>query len=414
MEEQPVLIVGAGIAGLCCAIHLHKAGRKVRIFEASDGIGGRVRTDKVDGFLLDRGFQVFLTEYSEARRMLRYRGLQLKAFYPGALVRWCSDFHLMADPFRKPHHLPWTLRSKLSSIGDGLQLMRWRSQLSSMSLHEIFSKPEIQTREYLEKAGFSKKFIDAFLRPFFAGVFLDPKLETSSRMLEFTYKTFASGRVTLPAQGMQAVPDQLARDLPKGTIELENPVQKIEGQSVTLESGEVVEGSAVVIASSAAEAYRLMGRKSPLEFQSTYCLYFEANEVPHTEHPILMLNGDGVGPINHLVVNSRVSRSYAPDGKDLVSVSVLQRYGNEQELEKAVRDQLLDWFGKTTENWRLIRCYDLPQALPQQRPPALQFPEKTVKVNDQLFICGDHREHSSLQGAMRSGRRAATALLSDL
>ena len=147
MEEQPVLIVGAGIAGLCCAIHLHQAGRKVRIFEASDGIGGRVRTDKVDGFLLDRGFQVFLTEYSEARRMLRYRGLQLKAFYPGALVRWCGDFHLMADPFQKPHHLPWTLRSKLSSIGDGLQLMRWRNQLSSMSLHEIFSKPEIQTRE---------------------------------------------------------------------------------------------------------------------------------------------------------------------------------------------------------------------------------------------------------------------------
>ena len=159
MREQPVLIVGAGIAGLCCAIHLHQAGWKVRIFEASDGIGGRVQTDKVDGFLLDRGFQVFLTEYSEARRMLRYRGLQLKAFYPGALVRWCSDFHLMADPFRKPHHLPWTLRSKLSSIGDGLQLMRWRSQLSSMSLHEIFSKPEIQTREHLEKAGFSKKFI---------------------------------------------------------------------------------------------------------------------------------------------------------------------------------------------------------------------------------------------------------------
>jgi phytoene dehydrogenase-like protein len=233
-------------------------------------------------------------------------------------------------------------------------------------------------------------------------------------MLEFTYKTFASGRVTLPAQGMQAIPDQLARDLPKGTIELESPVQKIEDQSITLESGEVVEGSAVVIASAAAEAYRLMGRTSPQKFQSTYCLYFEANEVPHTEHPILMLNGDGVGPINHLVVNSRVSRSYAPDGKELVSVSVLERYENQEELEKSVRDQLLDWFGKTSENWRLIRCYDLPQALPQQRPPALQFPEKTVKVNERLYICGDHREHSSLQGAMRSGRRAATALLSDL
>ena len=127
-----------------------------------------------------------------------------------------------------------------------------------------------------------------------------------------------------------------------------------------------------------------------------------------------MLNGDGVGPINHLVVNSRVSRSYAPENKELVSVSVLKRYENKEELEKSVRDQLLDWFGKTTENWRLIRCYDLPQALPQQRPPALQFPEKTVKVSERLFICGDHREHSSLQGAMRSGRRAATALLSDL
>jgi protoporphyrinogen oxidase len=292
--------------------------------------------------------------------------------------------------------------------------MSWRNQLSSMSLHEIFSKPEITTCEYLEKAGFSKKFQDAFLRPFFAGVFLDPSLETSSRMLEFTYKTFASGRVALPAQGIQAIPNQLAQGLPKKTIEFENPVRKIEDQTLTLASGEVIEGSAVVLATSAAEAYQLLGREGSPEFQSTYCLYFAANEVPQTEHPILMLNGDGAGPINHLVVNSRVSRSYAPDGQNLVSVSVLQRYENQEELEKSVRDQLLEWFGKATENWRLIRCYDLPQALPQQRPPALQFSEKTVKVNDRLFICGDHREHASLQGAMRSGRRAAFALLSDL
>lgn len=414
MAEKPILIIGAGVAGLCCAIQLQRAGKSVLVLEGSDAVGGRIRTDKVEGFLLDRGFQVFLTEYPEARRFLRYRGLQLKAFYPGALVRWCGRFHLLSDPFRKPHYLPQILNSRLATIPDGLRLTSWRLQLASMNLHTVFSRPEMTSLQFLEQAGYSPKFLHAFLKPFFAGVFLDPELETSSRMLEFTYKMFSSGRVTVPAQGMQAIPEQLSRELPRGTIRFESRVEQLDGTQVQLESGEVVEGAAVVIATEAPEAYRLLGRSNCPAFQSTTCLYFAAPSVPHSERPILTLNGDGTGPINHLVVNSRVSRSYAPDGQELVSVTVLQSSDSPAQLEKPVRDQLRDWYGTVVDDWRLLRSYNIPQALPQQRPPWLKFAEKTVKVGNDLYLCGDHREHGSLQGAMRSGRRAAQELLSDL
>jgi phytoene dehydrogenase-like protein len=414
MSEKPTLIIGAGVAGLCCAIHLQRAGRSVRVLEGSDSVGGRVRTDKVEGFLLDRGFQVFLTEYPEARRMLRLRGLQLKAFYPGARIRWCGKFHTLADPYRKPHRILETLRNPTATFKDGFLLTQWRTQLASQSLHTLFNKPEKRALDHLQEMGFSAKFVDAFLRPFFAGVFLDPQLETSSRMLEFTYQMFATGRATLPSQGIQAIPEQLTRELSRGTVHFESRVRSLQPQSVELESGETLAAENIVLATDAPEAYRLLGRSDSPVFQSTYCLYFTMPKFPLDDIPLLVLNGDGHGPINNLVLNSRVSRSYAPEGQELLSVTVLQRFEDHAQLEQAVRDQLHDWFGAEATEWRLLRIYDIPQALPQQRPPALQFSEKGVKVSQNLFVCGDHREHASLQGAMRSGRRAAHAILTEL
>ena len=241
-QTQPVLIVGAGMAGLACALQLHRAGRAVRVFEASDGVGGRVRTDVHDGFLLDRGFQVFLDTYPQTRKLLDLEALDLKAFEPGALIYRGGRLHRLMDVFRRPASAWSSLTAPVGSLSDKLRVGWLRMKLLNSSFEAIAAREDRTTESYLREFGFSETIIDRFFRAFYGGIFLERELRTSSRMFEFTFKLFGRGSATVPANGMGEIPKQLASRLPHGTIQLNQAVKTVGIDSITLESGERIQG----------------------------------------------------------------------------------------------------------------------------------------------------------------------------
>ncbi|MFL6237567.1 MAG: NAD(P)/FAD-dependent oxidoreductase [Thermoanaerobaculia bacterium] len=409
---RQVVIIGAGVAGLCCALRLQEKSIPCVVLEASDGPGGRVRTDKVDGFLLDRGFQVLLTAYPEARRLLDYPALRLRTFAPGALVRVRGKLHRVSDPFRQPWALPSTLLAPVGSLADKLAVARLRSHVRRGTIEENWSRPETSSLEALKSFGFSERMIDSFFRPFFSGIFLETELATSSRMLEFVFRMFAEGRAALPAAGMGAIPDQLAARLTPGTVRLEARVEGIGDGAVYLaRKRERIPAAAVVVATEASEAARILPDLRPPGFHDTACLYYAAPRAPMAK-PLLVLNGEGGGPVDNLCVPSAVAPTYAPAGQALVSATVVGAAGaDEKDLESEVRRHLTSWFGIATADWRHLRTYRIPLALPARK--TLEPAALPVRRKPGIYVCGDHRETPSLQGAMVSGRRAAEAVGED-
>ncbi len=372
------------------------------MLEASDDVGGRVRTDRVDGFLLDRGFQVLLTGYPEAQAFLYYEALDLQRFTPGALVRRAGRFERVADPLRRPSWLWSTLRANVGSLRDKFLLAQLRRAVRSGI------GVETTTEHALRRFGFSNEIIDTLFRPWFGGVFLDRSLAASSKAFEFTFRMFGVGDTALPAQGMGAIPKQIADRLPEGTIHFGARVERIEERGVQLHDGTSVQARATVIATNAVQASRLLDVSAPPPGRGVRTLFFDAPEPP-VEDPILVLDGDGAGPVNDLCVVSNVAPSYAPPGRALVSASVLDHVAIEGDaLEHAARAQLTEWFGREVGAWRHLRTVRVPFALPDQRPGVTPPP---LPLRPGLFVCGDHREAASLQGAMLSGRRAADAIL---
>lgn len=419
MASCDVVVVGGGLAGLTCAVRLWESGTRCVLVEASDAVGGRVRTDQVDGFLLDRGFQVFLTSYPEAQALLDFEALRLRAFLPGALVRFDGRFHMVADPWRRPFT---ALRGSLSPIGslrDKLRVASFRAAALSGTLEDQLAVPEITTREALDQWGFSSVMIERFFVPFLGGIFLDADLRTSSRMLRFVFRMFSLGATTLPAEGMEAIPRQLASRAPAGAVRTGTRVTAVAPGGVMLESGERLEAKHVVVAVEGPAASALLApavgpvaATDPIAVggQAVTCMYFAATSPPIAE-PVLMLNGDGRGPVNNVCFPTTIAPTYGPENRTLVSVTVLGIPDDEARLASAVRTQLVEWFGPEAGDWRLLRSYPIPYALPSQFPPALARPHRQVTIDQGLWVCGDHRENASINGAMASGRRVAEGIL---
>jgi len=406
-----VIVVGAGLAGLCCARELRAHGVDVLVLERHDEPGGRIHTDSVEGFLLDRGFQVLLTAYPEARRVLDYARLGLRPFESGALVRTAAGFSRLADPYRRPLRALRSLSGAPGTLADGLRVVRLRRRLARFSLNEVLTAPQVTTAEALRREGFSAGFIAAFFRPFLGGVFLDPTLETSSRLFAFVFKLFAEGEAALPAGGMQTIPRQLAESLPAASLRCGCTVESAAPSEVVLAGGERLRATAVVIAADGVEAARLTGAVEAPPPRAATCLSYAAERSPVGE-PILVLDGVGRGPVNELCVPSDVAPSYAPAGAALVSATILGVPGlDDDALDAAARDQLQTWFGTQVRGWRRLAVHRIPFALPAQPPAALTDPERPVRLREGLFVCGDHRDTASIQGAMVSGRRAAAAVL---
>ncbi|VTS03126.1 protoporphyrinogen/coproporphyrinogen oxidase [Tuwongella immobilis] len=417
MAEAKVWIVGAGLAGLATARRLAQCQIPFGILEASDGVGGRVRTDVVDGFRLDRGFQIYLDAYPEGRRVLDLPALNLKPFTRGVKIRLQGKFQTLVHP---REGMLETLRGGLGSIGtfrDKLRLLRLAYELTRGKLDEQLAKPDGLTLDYLRWHGkFTPNMIERFFRPFLRGVFLEPNLTTSSRMFRFVFRMFVRGNATVPALGMQQIPEQIARSLPADSIRFSTRVQGIEPNRIMLQSGERIDAKAVVVATEGPEANRLLGESSLPQVRScgTITLYFAANHPPESR-PILVLNGEGQGIVNNLVVMSAASAEYAPAGQSLVSVSIVGIPDRtDAELDAQVREELRGWYGEGVTGWRLLRIDRIPHALPEQPTDWLEPARRSVRLRPGLYVCGDHRDLASIDGALTSGFRCAQELLEDL
>ena len=419
-DRADVVVVGAGLAGLVAALRLTEAGREVVVLEASDGVGGRVRTDTVDGFLLDRGFQVLLTAYPAVQRWLDVDALELRPFAPGVVIHRGGRTVRLADPFRAPIAAARSLIGPTVTPLDALRLLRWRQAILARDGRRVAARPQVTTAERLAEIGFSDGIVDGFFRPFLAGTFFDAELTTSSRVTELVFRCFFRGDVAVPARGMGELTAQLARRLPEGTVRLHTPVRGIEragdGPRV-LHDGGAIAANAVIIAIDAPALAGLTMAGAPAGVdvapaRGTAAIHLDAPRSPTRGRRDLHLGAPGEGPIATLATMSDVAPTYAPSGHHLVTVSTVGVPElDDAALVAAVQAQARTWFGDEVDAWRTLAVQRIAYAQPRQDPVDLPTLARPVAHLPGVWLCGDHRDTGSIQGAMVSGRRAAEALL---
>ena len=407
-----VLIVGAGLAGLVCAQDLSRHGIDCQVLEASDGVGGRVRTDSMDGFLLDRGFQILLLAYPQVQQRLDLDALDVRLFEPGARVRSDGQFHHLSDPLRRPLGLGRTMMAPVGSLADKARLIPLIVDVRRHPVPDLLRRPDVTTAARLQRAGFSSGMIESFWRPLFAGIGLDPELDVSARRFDTILRMLAVGATGVPRRGMGAIPAQLAATLPLSTIRFEAPVAAVDSSGATLSDGETIKARIVVVATEGPEANRLLGARVPDPgSRAAACCWFAAREAP-LSGPVLILDGDDSGPAKNVAVMSEVASSYAPPGRALVAAAVPGPDALAPDLDARVRRQMAQWFESSETEWEHLRTDIIPHGQPTQRPPF--HPKRRVDLGEGLFVCGDHRDTASIQGAMFSGERTAAAVLAAL
>lgn len=406
--DHDVIIIGAGMAGLACARTLQAAGIDAVILEGTDGVGGRVRTDLVEGHRLDRGFQILLTAYPELQRWFDLETLELREFSPGSRIWNGRRFHTVGDPLRRPADLPATLVAPIGSVADKLRLLRLLISVRSGSARGLLHRPDMSTRDRLRAAGFSPRFIDTFMRPLFAGIQLDPDLEVSSRRFEIILRMLAVGASAVPAAGMGALSDELARPLHPGSVQFHASVVEIGSNRVVLAAGSSVTARHIVVATEGPAASKLLPQLSDPGSRSVAAVWFSMPATPIKGRHIL-LDGTGSGPARNVAVMSEVASSYAPKDRSLLVAAVPGPDALLADLESRVRAQLRGWFGADVDQWRTLRTDVIRHGQPLQAPPF--DPRRSVRVGDDLWVCGDHRDTASIQGALFSGRRTAESIL---
>lgn len=409
-----VIIVGAGLAGLTCAKVLQEYGAEVSVFEASDGVGGRVRTDEVDGFLMDRGFQVYFTAYPAARRHLDHGRLNLRAFDPGAVICHRKKKTVLSDPIRDPAAIPPSLLAGNATFADKLRTLKLAA--------ENIPGPEEAAGEskngdstslnYLRDKGFSDGFIDDFFRPFYGGIFLDRSLDTSSRVLRFTFKMLAKGQTAVPEKGMGEIPKQLASHLPEDELFLNSPVESLlreDGRVVGVEvGGEEHEADAVVVAADAPSASSLAQQETPQSAVGQTCIYYATAGLNRGKK--ILLNADSGGFLNNVIEISNVSRTYAPAGEGLVCAVALGDVGlpDEEAYRRGV-EEISGWYPHA--DLRPLGIYRIPFAQFAQ-PPGVHDELPTNETGTPgLVLAGEYTEDSSINGSMLSGEKAAREVM---
>ncbi len=419
-EPLDCVIVGAGLAGLACAGELVRRGRRVTVLEAADRVGGRVATDTVDGFRIDRGFQVYNDAYPEGRRQLDLPALALGRFEPGALVAEAGRLRGVSDPWRRPLAAVGALLSGAVGLADGLRTARLRHDAiaalrrGGLDPDAPVAPEERTTREELAARGFSDTFVRRFFIPFFGGVFLERSLDTAAPVFLFDFAMFSLGNACLPAGGMDAIPRQLAARLPEGCVRLGTRVRGVEPGRLTLDDGGTLEARELVVAVDGAAAAEIVPERArvPLavrRWKGTRLVAFAADRSP-LQARTLVVSADRDGPIDNLTVPSDVAPGYAPAGRSLVTVSLRDGWSGDA-AEIAVKRQAAGWFGAGVEGWRHLATVDVPRALPDESPAARRSRPTSPRLADRLWMCGDHCGTASINGALGSGRRCAEAIL---
>ncbi|HEX6512989.1 MAG TPA: NAD(P)/FAD-dependent oxidoreductase [Chloroflexota bacterium] len=409
------VVVGAGLAGLTAARQLHRAGWDIMVLEASDGVGGRVRTDVVEGFRLDRGFQALFTGYPAARRQLELKALKPRSFDAGVVVVEAGRWHELGHPWKDPKALAPTLLSTIATPADKLKLLELARWIRCQPLDELARAEDLTAAEFLRAYGFTERCLDLLLGGFFRGMYLDQSLGVSSRVVLADLKALAAGRAALPRDGMQAIPEQLAGDLPSEAIRLNTPALRLVKEPLGVQtSNDAIEADAVVVATHSPEAERLSSVPLPKEARSVTCLYLHL-PYPLYGHKKVVLNGYPDAFVNHAIQLSNVASSYAPPPEHLLCATILGAPDlTLEQLSHRALDDMQRWFP-----WRGIRgltplaAYQVPFGRLAQPPGFRDARPGNRTATRGLYLCGEYTEAASIEGAIGSGEKAAAAVLED-
>lgn len=409
MNDFSTVIIGGGISGLTCAKYLNEKGYSFMLLEGSDALGGRVRTDKVDGFLLDRGFQILLTNYPEAKKILNYNNLDLKYFGSGAMIKAEKGFMKMENPFRNKMAYLTMAFSSVGSLSDKLKIRKFANELAEIPDDEFFKMEATDTLTFLRNYGWSEKMISNFFKPFYGGVFLENDLVTSSNFFRFTFKQFFKGDAAIPADGMQAIPEQIAEMLPRNSIRKNARVKGFEGNQIFLDGGEVITADRIVVATDPKTSDKLLDETNERAYNITTCTYFSAETSPLKGEKFIALNPNRRGVVHNVCVPSDISVHYGNAGKSLISVSTqgLEKL-DERNLTNRIKRELFDWFGASVNVWKHLKTYHIPESLVQYRADSER---QSSKLGDNLYRCGDYLAYPSLNAAMQTGREVAQMIM---
>jgi phytoene dehydrogenase-like protein len=425
VEHSMIVIIGAGLAGLTCARELVKEGQRVLVLEAAEQVGGRIRTDMhEDGYRLDRGLQVLFTAYPAARRHLNFVDLKQRFFAAGVLLAKHGRLYELADPLATPGGLLPGLRSSLLSPADLLRIVRLSADVARYSVAEIFAgKGQPDGRDesieaYLRRLGFPEQgFIASFARPFYGGILLDHRLATSARLFRFLCKMQTSGKMVLPAEGMQRVPEMLAATLPPGSLRLRARVSSLQVQDgrvsgVRLATGEVIEAGQVVVATERSAAMQLTGQTLPGKARSSVCLYFGGRERLYTQRK-MVLNPAPDAYVNHATLVSNIAPTYAPPHRHLLSATIVDPGSDDdEEIERRARAEIATWFPtQDLQPWQILGIYRLPFSQLAQPPGFFDALPSHTLTTCGLYLAGEYTSASNIQGAMQSGEDVARAVL---
>ncbi len=426
MAPNKVVIIGGGVAGLCAAIHCQRRGLDWTLIEGSDRLGGRVATRMIDGCRIDRGFAVLLTAYPELRGMIDLEQLDLRTFQSGAHIQRGGAFVRVANPLRHP--IRGVISALTGAIGatDAFRILPVAMRAAfGRSVIDPDASYGFSARDLLRRMKVSEQLIDQFFRPFFGGVFLDGTLGSDAAAFEFRLAMFARGAAALPREGMGAIAQQLIAQIPNERIRMRTAAREInrvgDGATsarwrVTTNVGQAHDANAIIIALDADGARSLLPSLPLRAWCSTAAITWrvESAQLPFPlREPILLLDGDGDGPVNHLCSPTSVVAGYAPEGTSLISGNVIDPVSlelNDEDLERSARSQMSKWFSaESTRGWNLFCIDRIRHALPRQYPQDFAARPK-MDQGDGLFLAGDHVADGSINGAMRSGRIAAEAV----
>lgn len=399
-----VVVVGAGLAGLSAAVRLAGAGCDVHVVEAGGHAGGRLASERIDGFVVDRGFQVLNTGYPRVAADLDVAALRMGWFWPGAVLRAEGRAHRVVDPRRHPATAPATLRAPIGSLLAKGAIAAYSAQAGYAPVPRLLRQPETTAEVRLRAAGVGERALERFFRPFLAGVLLESDLATSSRYLDLLWRSFARGRIGLPAGGMQSVGEQLAARLAPERLHLHLRVSRVTGGEVATAGGPVRADAVVVATDPGTAAALLPGLGATAPRQVTTHLHV-LPESPWRD-PLIVLGTPGGRLVNSVVLTD-AQPAYSPDGRALVASSTL-----EPTAEAQVREEVARLHGVAATDLAHLTSVTVPGAQPAALPP-LQL-RRPVDLGEGLYVCGDHRDTPSIQGAMASGARAARAVLRSL
>ena len=405
-------IVGAGLSGLSAAINLQKAGHSFQIIEATQTAGGRVKSDHVDGFILDHGFQIFLPSYPEAKAIMDYERLNLQAFDPGAFVLMENgSTSVIKDPLRQPSSLFATLKSPVGSFSDKFKLLSLKSISKESSSDISFKSTQHPTSKFLKEAGFSEKMINNFFKPFFSGVFFENEMETSSEIFKYLYHQFSFSNASIPLKGMGQLANNLMKQLPPDSIIFNEKVVDINKGDVVCSSGKTYQADKCIIATESNQLLDKVSFKHNKKKRYSCTYYYTSDEAPFKQS-LISINASKNKAFNNIAVLSNVSKAYAPEGKNLIAISTT--FTKDTFTKNDILKQCKNWFGSKVSDWSFIKEFEIPYSLPEQKTVRGSYELADCKINSYQYVCGDHMLYGSINAAIKSGRLTSSLASNDV